>query len=162
MFSLICTGNNNWVNNRDVGDLRRHCAHHDVTLMVYSIIMVIPLKEKRWKKQVCRFLQNINIDLKYEVWCLYWIISISYKNIMTLKRTTYHSRFSKYNSIMWFQKMMMKIFWRRYCYIYANASRLFVKHCKETKRRENPMFLSGMTVSHWDRVTHICHQSGPW
>ena len=33
MFSLICTWMNGSVNNREVGDLRRHLAHFDVTLM---------------------------------------------------------------------------------------------------------------------------------
>ena len=32
MFSLICTWNG-WVNNRAAGDLRRHRAHYDVTVM---------------------------------------------------------------------------------------------------------------------------------
>ena len=34
MFSLICAWTNGWVNNRDAGDLRRHRALYDVTLMV--------------------------------------------------------------------------------------------------------------------------------
>ena len=33
MFSLICTRINGWVNNREAGDLRRHRAHYDVTVM---------------------------------------------------------------------------------------------------------------------------------
>ena len=33
MFSLICTWTNGWVNNRDAGDFRRHCAHYYVTIM---------------------------------------------------------------------------------------------------------------------------------
>ena len=33
MFSLICTWPNGWVNNRGTGDLSRHWAHYDVTLM---------------------------------------------------------------------------------------------------------------------------------
>ena len=33
MFSLICTWINAWVNNREAGDLRRHCAHYDVIVM---------------------------------------------------------------------------------------------------------------------------------
>ena len=33
MFSLICAWTNGWANNRDVGDLRRRRAHHDVTVM---------------------------------------------------------------------------------------------------------------------------------
>ena len=34
MFSLICAWNNNWANNGDTGDLRRHRAHYDVILML--------------------------------------------------------------------------------------------------------------------------------
>ena len=33
MYSLICTWINGWVNNREAGDLRRHRAHYDVTVM---------------------------------------------------------------------------------------------------------------------------------
>ena len=33
MFSLICAWINRWVNNREVGDLRRHRIHYDVTVM---------------------------------------------------------------------------------------------------------------------------------
>ena len=34
MFSLICAWINGWVNNHEAGDLRRHRAHYDVTVMV--------------------------------------------------------------------------------------------------------------------------------
>ena len=34
MFSLICAWINSWLNNREVGDLRRHSAHYDVTVML--------------------------------------------------------------------------------------------------------------------------------
>ena len=34
MFSLICAWINGWMNNREAGDLRRHRAHYDVTVMV--------------------------------------------------------------------------------------------------------------------------------
>ena len=33
MFSLICVSINGWVNNCEAGDLRRHRAHYDVTVM---------------------------------------------------------------------------------------------------------------------------------
>ena len=33
MFSLICTRIKGWVNNGEAGDLRRHRAHYDVTVM---------------------------------------------------------------------------------------------------------------------------------
>ena len=31
---LICGWTNGWVNNRDAGDLRYHCTHYDVTVML--------------------------------------------------------------------------------------------------------------------------------
>ena len=34
MFSLICARINDWVNNHQAGDLRRHRAHYDVTVML--------------------------------------------------------------------------------------------------------------------------------
>ena len=34
MFSLICAWINDWVNNREAGDLRRNLAHYDVTVMI--------------------------------------------------------------------------------------------------------------------------------
>ena len=36
MFSLICTRINGWVNNGEAGDLRRHRAHYDVTVMIWT------------------------------------------------------------------------------------------------------------------------------
>ena len=34
MFSFICAWTNNWVNNREAGDLRRHRCHYDVNVMM--------------------------------------------------------------------------------------------------------------------------------
>ena len=34
MFSLICVWINDWVNNREAGDLRRYPAHYDVTVII--------------------------------------------------------------------------------------------------------------------------------
>ena len=34
MFSLICAWINEWVNNREAGDLRRHRGHDDVNVMI--------------------------------------------------------------------------------------------------------------------------------
>ena len=45
-FSLIYAWINGWVHNREAGDLRRHCAHYDVTVMScacrVAIQMVVP------------------------------------------------------------------------------------------------------------------------
>ena len=35
MFSLICAWINNWVNNREAGDLRRHRGHYYVNVMLH-------------------------------------------------------------------------------------------------------------------------------
>ena len=34
VFSLICAGISGWANSRYAGDLRRSCAHYDVTVMI--------------------------------------------------------------------------------------------------------------------------------
>ena len=41
MLSLICAWINRWVNNREAGDLRRHHAHYDVTVMHIAVHTVI-------------------------------------------------------------------------------------------------------------------------
>ena len=42
MFSLICARINGWVNNRKAGDLRRHRAHFDVTVMELHVYLLAP------------------------------------------------------------------------------------------------------------------------
>ena len=44
IFSLICARINGWVNNRDAGDLRRRCAHSDVTVMEMWMLKPVGLK----------------------------------------------------------------------------------------------------------------------
>ena len=38
MFSFICARINDWVNNREAGDLRRHRGHYDVIVMEPTIV----------------------------------------------------------------------------------------------------------------------------
>ena len=38
IFSLICAWTNGFANNRDAGDLRRHCTYYDVTLKRIHLI----------------------------------------------------------------------------------------------------------------------------
>ena len=40
IFSLLCARINGWVNNREAGDLRRHRAHYDVTVMTAKCFFV--------------------------------------------------------------------------------------------------------------------------
>ena len=41
MFSLICAWINTSVNNRETGDLRRHRAHNDVTVMIVVAVFIM-------------------------------------------------------------------------------------------------------------------------
>ena len=47
IFSMICAWANRWANNRDTGDLRRHRAHHDVTVMTGCICWYLCYKLSR-------------------------------------------------------------------------------------------------------------------
>ena len=38
MFSLVCAWTNGWVNHRDAGDLKRHRAHYDFTVVTTEMI----------------------------------------------------------------------------------------------------------------------------
>ena len=40
IFSLICTWTNDWVNNRDGGDLRCNHTHYDLSLMICQLISI--------------------------------------------------------------------------------------------------------------------------
>ena len=40
LFSLTCARINGWVNNGEAGDLRRHRAHYDVSVMIYGIVLI--------------------------------------------------------------------------------------------------------------------------
>ena len=45
MFSLICAWINGWVNNGEAGDLRRHRAHYDVTVMHWQFTLLESRRE---------------------------------------------------------------------------------------------------------------------
>ena len=40
MFSLICDWTNDWANNRGTGDLKRHCAHYNITVMTCHFVAI--------------------------------------------------------------------------------------------------------------------------
>ena len=57
MFSLIYSWINDWVNNREAGDLRRHCGHYDVNVM-HFLLNVQSLET---------WLDDPAIDLKFDI-----------------------------------------------------------------------------------------------
>ena len=61
MFSLICVWINDWVNNREAGDLRRYRAHDDVTVMVTLSMM-------SW---ICCTQLGIPTNIFLQKFCLY-------------------------------------------------------------------------------------------
>ena len=52
MFSLICAWTNNGANNRNAGDLRRHGAHNDVTVMKSAQVVAIESQWRLWHAQL--------------------------------------------------------------------------------------------------------------
>ena len=81
MFSLICAWTNGWANNQDAGDLRRHRAHYDVTVMDYQIghsthksvstIYLIPLHRHdtdSWNPFPCKELPFLKY-IYHGCWC---------------------------------------------------------------------------------------------
>ena len=67
IFPLICTWTNFWINDHDTGDLRRHRAHYDVTVMDYTND-----PEVLWiaAKMVISSKNNINANFayNYDLW----------------------------------------------------------------------------------------------
>ena len=48
MFSLICARKNDWVNNGEAGDLRRHLAHYDVIVMLKTQVWYNLVEIAKW------------------------------------------------------------------------------------------------------------------
>ena len=73
MFSLICVWIKSWVNNREAGDLRRHHAHSDVTVMT-DLRLVLPeyliLTTRRIKSILLK--QHIRILWWFKMHSLLW------------------------------------------------------------------------------------------
>ena len=57
MFSFICAWINGWVNNDEAGDLRRHSAHYDVTVLS----MALKLRHRFRPHQIDVLVQDCNI-----------------------------------------------------------------------------------------------------
>ena len=70
MCSLFCAWINNWANNGVTGDLRRHRAHFDVTVMLFSIfkmikvlVLVFKITLMFYRYQRCIASANFNLFL---------------------------------------------------------------------------------------------------
>ena len=80
MFSLIYVWINDWVNNREAGDLRRYRAHYDIMVMIY-----LSHKPKKWNQVSGGGSWSINsmkfaghLPNKFQSWCkCIWHIPIA-------------------------------------------------------------------------------------
>ena len=68
MFSLICPWMNDWVNNREADDLRRHLAHHDVIVMCW-FSSVMPYECIRLSEVRISPCTPSRHDLRPHKWC---------------------------------------------------------------------------------------------
>ena len=64
IFSLICAWANSWVNNRNAGDLRRHRAHYDVTVMCTKCehYLWLPPVQQLWSLQLILWEKKLYIQ----------------------------------------------------------------------------------------------------
>ena len=64
ILSLVCAWINGWVNNHEAGDLRRHHAHYDITVMVsFNFINKFP-NPKQIYILCCKLIYNkVNIQI---------------------------------------------------------------------------------------------------
>ena len=53
MFSLICVWINDWVNNREAGDLRRYRPHYDVIVMIIDVLHFLHMQHIWPTKWLC-------------------------------------------------------------------------------------------------------------
>ena len=92
MFSLICIWINGWVNNREAGDLRRHCAHYDVIVMNKYFVNTDTKEHDRssvkynWKHD-CGFLLTFGAWTTWLLFCrhLKWLSSnVNYGVLITM------------------------------------------------------------------------------
>ena len=91
MFSFICVRINDWVNNREAGDLRRYCAHYDVIVMRVVNIMVNIDSLIHWllryiavillTLQICVFINCKEVILEWmQQHPPLWLVSIGFGN----------------------------------------------------------------------------------
>ena len=71
MFSLICSWTNNWANNRDAGDLRRHRTDYDVIEMVQCRAILERYIEKIHSWKWC---ENSGWQAKDFIWSMWWMM----------------------------------------------------------------------------------------
>ena len=68
MFSLIYARINDWVNNRQAGDLRRRLAHYDATVMILRFVAIILIFENNFSSIFFLYTGQRNTELSVINW----------------------------------------------------------------------------------------------
>ena len=80
MFTLICAWMDGWVNNRKAGDLRRHCAHCDVTVMPWLFSYWNRVRISRGDDTGIRA-ERVSRQIHKLIWMRYFYMYSCYLNI---------------------------------------------------------------------------------
>ena len=87
MFSLTFAWTNGWVNNRDAGDLRRHCVHYGVTVIFVEILI-----------------SDLGLASLCATWCILIQISLkSVPNVQTNNKSTLVKTIGWRRTLLFFQ-----------------------------------------------------------
>ena len=85
LLSFICAWINGWVNNREAGDLKRHRAHYDATVILHQGVMTFGTRTKRFSAydSVMPALEQLTLLTIYNLAasCVYVIATLSHKYV---------------------------------------------------------------------------------
>ena len=89
-FSLIWAWTKCWANNRNAGDLWRHCAHYDVTVMIWPAFHFVKMAEHKLSNVLLAIYKTHAASIKSNtVWCTgYYLttVTVSIENyVLTLQ-----------------------------------------------------------------------------
>ena len=111
MFSLIYAWINDWVNNREAGDLRRQHGHYDVIVMFLVIVLWV-FRENRWlngtipqrmimkridglvqdySNSIANALELLQSCTKPSIWWIAWQISLCRRPYQLSMKALYNS-----------------------------------------------------------------------
>ena len=68
MFSLICTRINDWVNNREAGDLRRHRGNYDVIVMTLPLPTGPPYVTVGFPSHIASNVESVSMSWRHQIW----------------------------------------------------------------------------------------------
>ena len=83
MFSLIWAWTNGWVHNRDAGDLRRHRAHYDVSVM-RSRTRKGFIGDKFQREKIGKFFNQSIAQFLFYCFDVFWVCSVTNSHISIL------------------------------------------------------------------------------